>query len=84
MADIAALKRTTGKSAGPPPEVQAPGNVQNPPRDKKEPIGKIQLSIPESTIGDFEAEAAKRFGFKKGSKSQMFIALWTHYQKTHA
>lgn len=74
MANITKLKTT--KAGGPPPETAAPENTKNAPRDKEDPIRKLQLSIPESVAAAFEEEAARRFGFKKGSKSEMFIALW--------
>jgi len=74
MANV--TKLTTGKAGGPPPEAAAPENTRKAPRDKTEPKGKIEFSVPLTVIAAFEAEAARRFGFKKGSKSAMFMALW--------
>lgn len=80
MAKVSALK--TGKANGPPTADAAPGNLDNPPREKTEPKGRLELKIPISMIESFEAEAAKRFGFKKGSKSLMFEELWRSFSKT--
>lgn len=77
MAKVSALK--TGKASGPPPADAAPKNLDLPARDKKEAKGKIEFSVPEWLIEDFSAEAARRFGFKKGSKSLMFMQLWEEY-----
>lgn len=78
MAKVSALK--TGKASGPPPADAAPNNLDRPARDKTETKGKIEFSVPEWLIEDFSAEAARRFGFKKGSKSQMFMQLWDEYK----
>jgi len=78
MAKVSALR--TGKQAGPPPLEAAPKNLDQPARDKAERKGKIEFSVPESMIEEFSSEAARRFGFRKGSKSQMFVALWEEYK----
>lgn len=77
MANISKLK--TGKADGPPTEAQAPANTKNPPRDKKEPTGRIEFSVPESVIPQFMERASQEFGFRKGAKSQLFLKIWEDY-----
>lgn len=78
MSNVSKLK--TGKGEGPPPPAAAPGNTAKPARDKSEAKVSVEFSVPESMAEDFMAEAAKVFGFKKGSKSNMFMKLWEDYQ----
>ena len=80
MADIAKLK--TSKASGPPPESAAPGNTDKPPRDKPSLKSKIEFSGDQAIIEEFSELAGRKFGFKKGSKSEMFLALLEHYNRT--
>ena len=56
-------------------------NLRTPPHEKPAKKTKIEFSIPEHLLDDFAKEAGERFGFKKGSKSDLFIAMWNEYQK---
>lgn len=40
----------------------------------------IQFRVPESVFNQFSERAGREFGFNKGSKSQLFLKLWTDYQ----
>ena len=39
-----------------------------------------QFSVPEPLLDEFAQEAGRRFGFKKGSKSHLFLAIWEEYK----
>lgn len=79
MADIEKLKIKVGKGVPPAPETTN-NNLKYPPREKPEIKTVMQFSIPEAIQREFSAEAGQRFGFKKGSKSDLFIALWEAYK----
>lgn len=83
MADLSKLKGKAGKGAPPAPEVTN-ANLKKPPREAKVPKAKIEFSVPEHVAQDFSKAAGQRFGFKKGSKSALFIALWEEYQNKTA
>ena len=81
MVDVAKLKpRRTGKGTPPAPDVTN-SNLKTPPREKPTKKAKIEFSVPEHILDDFAKEAGERFGFKKGSKSDLFIAMWSEYQE---
>lgn len=79
MANIAKLKPKTGKGTPPAPEYTN-NNLQTQPREKSEKKTVMQFSIPEIIQSEFSTEAGQRFGFKKGSKSDLFIAMWEAYK----
>ena len=91
MADVAKLKSTANKGAPPPeqlkvgkgeppPVKKTNDNLAAPPREKPIKKGKIEFSVPEIMLDDFAQEAGQRFGFKKGSKSDLFVAMWEEYK----
>ena len=79
MADLGKLKPKTGKGTPPAPEITNQ-NLKAPPRGKPMKKGKIEFSVPEEILDEFSQEAGRRFGFKKGSKSDLFIAMWEEYK----
>lgn len=90
MADITKLKSKADKGAPPPPE-QLRTVKGSPPRETNENLSdslrerpvakaKIEFSVPEGLLNEFAQEAGRRFGFKKGSKSNLFVALWEEYK----
>ena len=79
MADLAKLKaKTAGRGIPPAPDVTNK-NLRTPPRGKRAKKGKIEFSVPEPLLDEFAQEAGRRFGFKKGSKSNLFLAMWQEY-----
>jgi hypothetical protein len=82
MAKIEKLK--TGKDNGPPPPAAAPGNVDNPPRERTEATKPLQFKVPESEFEAFSAQAGKEFSWSKGAKSELFLKMWEHYKRAHA
>ena len=80
MTDLAQLKvKTVGRGIPPAPDVTNT-NLRTPPREKPAKKGKIEFSVPESLLDEFAQEAGRRFGFKKGSKSNLFLAMWEEYK----
>ena len=92
MVDLAKLKTRADKSApptpeasrgrkgAPPPPEQTNENLNKPPRDARVAKGKIEFSVPRELLEAFALEAGRRFGFKKVSKSELFIAMWDEYR----
>ena len=79
MADLSKLKtKSSGKGTPPAPTVTN-ANLKVTPRETKVKKAKIEFSVPEHLLQDFAQEAGQRFGFKKGSKSELFIAIWEEY-----
>ena len=39
----------------------------------------IIFSVPIEVVEAFNHHAAERFGFRKGSKSELFLAIWEEY-----
>ncbi len=80
MTDLTQLKvKTAGRGIPPAPDVTNT-NLRTPPREKPAKKGKIEFSVPESLLDEFAQEAGRRFGFKKGSKSNLFLAMWEEYK----
>ena len=80
MADLAKLRtKTKGRGIPPAPDVTNT-NLRRPPRETPIQKGKIEFSVPEPLLDEFAQEAGRRFGFKKGSKSNLFLAMWEEYK----
>ena len=92
MAELGKLKRRADKGAppapdnsptrkgAPPPPERTNENLNKPPRGARRSKGKIEFSVPKELLEEFALEAGRRFGFKKGSKSVLFIAMWEEYK----
>ena len=80
MADLAKLKAKTAGRGIPPAPDATNTNLRTPPREKPAQKGKIEFSVPEPLLDEFAQEAGRRFGFKKGSKSHLFLAIWEEYK----
>ena len=94
MADLTKLKPAdkgapptvetkSGKEKSAPP-TETNDNLNKPPREDPVKKTKIEFSVPEAMANAFSQEAGQRFGFKKGSKSDLFIAMWQEYQDLKA
>ena len=73
MVNTAALKK------GAPP---ARENRNLPLTDPRAPEGKnkpLQLMVPPEVFLAFSAQAGEEFGFTKGAKSRLFLAMWKAY-----
>lgn len=80
MADISKLKTQADKGAPPPPQ-RRNDNLKRPTRGPTRAKAKIEFSVPSELRDEFALEAGRRFGFKKGAKSDLFIALWDEYKR---
>lgn len=81
MANTSILKK------GAPPARETVENViqadPRPSEGKAKPAEKnkpLQLMVPPEVFEAFSARAGGEFGFSKGSKSQLFLAMWDAYQ----
>ena len=93
MADLGKLQRRADKGAPPapdnsrrskgepPPPDRTNDNLNKPPHGARRVKGKIEFSVPKELLEEFALEAGKRFGFKKGCKSDLFIAMWEEYKQ---
>lgn len=81
MASVAKLKPGGGAKGTPPAPEVTNSNLKTSPREKPERKAKIEFSVPEHILDDFAKEAGERFGFRKGSKSDLFIAMWNEYKE---
>ena len=77
------VETKAGKGRPPPPN-ETNDNLNDPPREAPVKKTKIEFSVPEAMANAFSQEAGQRFGFKKGSKSDLFIAMWQEYQELNA
>lgn len=75
--NIAKLKTTKG---APPAADLAPDVIRADSRGEDVSMRPIQFRVPESVFNQFSERAGREFGFNKGSKSQLFLKLWTDYQ----
>lgn len=72
-------RENTSSHKGSPPE-DTNGNLSEQPRGKPVVKAKIEFSVPEEILNEFALEAGRRFGFKKGCKSDLFVAMWGEYK----
>ncbi len=74
MTNTAALKKGT------PPQSQIDKRIikaePRPTEGKNKPL---QVMIPPEIFNAFSAQAGEEFGFTKGAKSQLFLAMWHKY-----
>lgn len=79
MANTSLLKKGT-----PPPREKSPNVIGVDPRpieSKKKPL---QVMVPPEVFDAFSARAGKEFGFSKGAKSQLFMAIWAAYSSMNS
>lgn len=77
MANTSALKK------GEPPKREANKSViQADPRPGEGKNKPLQLMVPPDVFDAFGARAGEEFGYAKGSKSRLFLAMWEAYTAT--
>ena len=79
MADLGKLKRRADKGS-PPAPARTNENLRKAPRSGRQRKAHIQFSVPVELRDEFAMEAGRKFGFKKGSKSEFFITMWEDYK----
>jgi len=73
---------TSALRKGAPPKREAtksPINADPRPEGKNKPL---QLMVPPHVFEAFSARAGEEFGFTKGAKSRLFLAMWEAYTST--
>ena len=67
------------KKGAPPPRESAKNVIQADPRPSEGKNKPLQVMVPPEVFDAFSARAGETFGFSKGSKSQLFMAMWEAY-----
>ena len=82
MASVTKLKeKPKSKGKGEPPSAEVTNeNLKTAAREKPTKKGKLEFSVPADMLDEFAQAAGLRFGFKKGSKSELFLAMWDEYK----
>lgn len=82
MASVTKLKaKSKNQSKGEPPSPAVTnGNLKEASRESPAKKRKIEFSVPADLLDEFAQAAGQRFGFKKGSKSDLFLAMWEDYK----
>ena len=79
MANTSALKKGT-----PPTRESTPPLVEANPRSFEGKNKPIQVMVPPEVFLAFSARAGAEFGFKKGSKSRLFLTMWKAYNSMYS
>ena len=67
------------KKGAPPSREKAKNIIEADPRKSEAKNKPLQVMIPPEVFDAFSARAGETFGFSKGSKSQLFMAMWEAY-----
>ncbi len=70
------------KKGAPPPRDKATNVIQSDPRPSEGNYKPREVMVPPEVFDAFSAKAGETFGFSKGSKSQLFMAMWEAYEGT--
>ena len=68
------------KKGAPPPRAKATNVIKADPRPSESKNKPLQVMVPPEVFEAFSQRAGEDFGFTKGSKSQLFLAMWEAYQ----
>jgi hypothetical protein len=68
------------KKGAPPPRVKASNVIKADPRPAEGKNKPLQVMVPPEVFEAFSQRAGEDFGFAKGSKSQLFLAMWEAYK----
>ena len=74
MVNTSALKK-----GAPPPRKNNRSLPQTDPRAAEGKNRPLQLMVPPEVFLAFSAHAGEEFGFTKGAKSRLFLAMWEAY-----
>lgn len=66
--------------ARPTKKTQSP--IDTDPRPTEGKNRALQLMVPPDVFVAFSARAGQEFGFTKGAKSRLFLAMWDSYKAT--
>lgn len=68
------------KKGAPPPREKAANVIQADPRPSEGKNKPLQVQVPQEVFEAFSARAGEEFGYSKGAKSQLFLAMWEAYK----
>lgn len=68
------------KKGAPPSRETARNVIKDDPRPSEGKNKPLQVMVPPHVFEAFSARAGEEFGFSKGSKSQLFLAMWEAYE----
>ena len=68
------------KKGAPPPREKAPNVIKADPRPFEGKNKPLQVMVPPDVFESFSQRAGQEFGFTKGAKSLLFLAMWEAYQ----
>jgi hypothetical protein len=71
------------KKGAPPAREKAQNVIQADPRRSEAKNKPLQVMVPPEVFEAFGARAGEEFGFSKGAKSQLFLAMWEAYRSMH-
>ena len=74
MANTKALKK-----GAPPARTDGGNTIKADPRPADGKNKPLQVMIPPDVFDAYSAKAGEEFGFTKGAKSQLFMAMWEAY-----
>lgn len=74
MANTSALKK-----GAPPSREKAENVIKADPRASEGKNRPLQVMVPPAVFDAFSTRAGAEFGFNKGAKSQLFLAMWESY-----
>lgn len=67
------------KKGAPPPRENAQNVIQADPRPHEGKNKPLQVMVPPEVFEAFGERAGRDFGYSKGAKSQLFLAMWESY-----
>jgi len=68
------------KKGAPPPRSKVANVIKADPRPSDGKNKPLQVMVPPDVFEAFSQRAGEDFGFSKGAKSQLFLAMWEAYQ----
>jgi len=68
------------KKGAPPAREKAENVITADPRPTEGKNKPLQVMVPPGVFDEFSSRAGEEFGFSKGSKSQLFMAMWEAYK----
>ena len=70
------------RKGAPPPRAATKSPIDADRRPAERKTKPLQLMVPPDVFEAFSARAGQEFGFSKGSKSRLFLAMWRDYGKS--
>lgn len=68
------------KKGAPPSREKTENIIVADPRAAEGKNKPLQVQVPQAVFEAFSARAGQEFGYSKGAKSQLFLAMWEAYK----